>query len=148
MKKTLKEYIDFYVGELGYPEQLVFKKYVVDNNLEYEYYPLIMELIESERSKMADRLSKIKEVVIAYNDRGSGSVHHPSYSEKENQLMDRWINEFAITGELRPYIIKEELSVYVPQMLRPDWAYIDFIRYVEEDLKLSFKQQESKKGDN
>ena len=135
---TLKEYLEIYT-KLGWEEKTIVAQYIQDKNLEGEYYPVLLSLIESQRKKMATKLSNIEEIIVCYNNYGVGDVHHKDYTVKQNQMMDRWINAFAILGELPEHLVNE-VRANVPTMPRPSWCYIGLIDYIENNLKIKFKE--------
>lgn len=139
---TLKEYLELY-SPLGIEEKEIVVQYIQDKNLEGEYYPVLLSLLESQRKKMATKLSDIKEIIVYYNHCGAGTVHHKDYTVEENQMMDRWINAFAILGEL-PEKIVSEVKLKAPNMVRPSYCYIGLIDYIEGTLKINFKNSVDK----
>ena len=136
--ETLKEYLELY-SQLGLDERTIVVQYIKDKNLEGEYYPVLLSLMESQRKKMEHKLSSIGEIILSYNDCGRGNVHHKEYTSEQNILMDRWVNYFAIRGELNDNLINE-VRENAPNMPRPSWCYIGLIDYIENNLNIKFKE--------
>lgn len=139
---TLKEYLEFY-SPFGWDEKSIVVKYIQDNNLEGEYFSVLSSLFESSNKKMSERWSHIQEVIICYNHYGSGLVHNKAYSVEENQMMDRWINAYAVFGKLPDKLI-EEARENVPKMDRPTQCFVDLINYIENTLNIKFKENVDK----